>query len=795
MKVSRKGDEHEFWVASVSLQYWPLPFVLRTVRASGVSAYVHTSGDSLSVEGVRLPKEGRPKPSEAGLLSFVTGLRPQVLVYGALVHLIVKEHEVLMPMEVEASPVEKAWYVKGRTWPRGEEITFIGEGDMIRRHFRVKGQSIATHAFSDLCPMLALLPDHRFSFESAVTMEKLHVSYFTAQAKCGDPKEPEGASANLNCLYEVPDEGKATASLELSLQSRSYELRVQGKTVPPKKSSTIQLETPVTTTFASRKTPDKPLFSWTQHGKLVYDTKAHAWEVELSKPKNAPPFEWKEPQDRFGVLLAEWHISAAGKGVRPLGFHADMAMQKLHVLKGDNCIEQGNVRLLADWMGKKDDALQFKVEVDQLQGRLLDRAFHNDSITASLLWQKQQSSLRFNTSNFSFQSKHNYSLPTFTCQYTRNEKGIHMEAALPKLLLVQGREDASWDDFRLSLDIPKDGPHNLQFSSGEGNLRFGADTLHINKIHLSGKDVGEEGAVLFQIEDIGNGKRDYYGSLKVEGKRKASIFELDAECQTILLNNAKVSLHSKLDWTTLFAPKAEAHLLVHKISTSSPIAMETFFAHAEGVNLTGELAYEWHRKYPNLPGDNFSRLDITNVNFEIPEKQISLRNFRTSYLSTPDSPNQPQQAAFDAYDAGPIHFTKGRIQYQLPSQRGLLVENIRMNWCGGELVAGALPIEIPNGSLKGMFFADHVSLSKLLKDLGEEANAAKATLTGRVPMVISANGPVLVNGMLFAMHSAKNTYPDSNGKAVPFQWLEVLLNGDHTNLKHTIRSDAVPSSP
>ena len=123
-------------------------------------------------------------------------------------------------------------------------------------------------------------------------------------------------------------------------------------------------------------------------------------------------------------------------------------------------------------------------------------------------------------------------------------------------------------------------------------------------------------------------------------------------------------------------------------------------------------------------------------------------------LSLPDLPSlrsaPAQPLTFSRLTIGEIQFGQGAISWQLEDASTLFVERARLNWCDGHLDSGGFRLNLHKPLVDTTLYADRLTISTLLSQLGIPGTTGQGSLNGRLPVHFSTEGLRLDNGFLFS---------------------------------------------
>jgi len=185
----------------------------------------------------------------------------------------------------------------------------------------------------------------------------------------------------------------------------------------------------------------------------------------------------------------------------------------------------------------------------------------------------------------------------------------------------------------------------------------------------------------------------------------------------------------------------------------SPMGLEKFYPGAKGVEVKGAL---------KLNGELISdttglrcKIDtiLDNANVWVKERAVAVENIRLK-LSVPDVlklRSAPRQELFvENISFGNIHLRDANIEFQIESDRSLLIEKGNFRWCDGNLSSQALRITPGVQDYDLILYCDRLNLSKLLMQLGVAQAKGKGAVSGRVHVRFKDGVLSFYDGFLFS---------------------------------------------
>ena len=244
-----------------------------------------------------------------------------------------------------------------------------------------------------------------------------------------------------------------------------------------------------------------------------------------------------------------------------------------------------------------------------------------------------------------------------------------------------------------------------------------------------------------------------FGGLKSHIRQTSTGFTFEGQHQSKLLPQMKLSFTGE---SSVFRPAPFGTLLHVKLTRpgSAPaIDLGKFFPDAAGVRLNGKFQLEGDLA---LNTNGFSariRADFDNGNLLMDKNKLAIEGIRLS-LVLPELPKirsaPGQQIHFTKISLGGLVAQKGRIDFQIESNRSLMIEKIHFIWCEGNVETQAMRLSPGVEDYNITFHCDRLNLAKVLEQFGAAAASGRGTVNGRIPLQY-AHGKIRFNdGFLFS---------------------------------------------
>lgn len=196
------------------------------------------------------------------------------------------------------------------------------------------------------------------------------------------------------------------------------------------------------------------------------------------------------------------------------------------------------------------------------------------------------------------------------------------------------------------------------------------------------------------------------------------------------------------------------HFKTGHYKTRADIDLGQFFSWAKGAAFNGGAEIE---------GDIFfnkcgiikspTRIHLNDASMTLNEKDakmegIQLALYFTDLFKTKSAPKQV--ISFMNASLGNLHVSSGKIEFQVESDRSLLIENSSLKWCNGYVYSPAVRISPKTKDYHLILYCDRLNLPMILEQLGGVNAEGIGTVNGRLPIQIK-NGKIrFSDGFLFS---------------------------------------------
>ncbi|THB76085.1 MAG: hypothetical protein D3926_18735 [Desulfobacteraceae bacterium] len=144
---------------------------------------------------------------------------------------------------------------------------------------------------------------------------------------------------------------------------------------------------------------------------------------------------------------------------------------------------------------------------------------------------------------------------------------------------------------------------------------------------------------------------------------------------------------------------------------------------------------------------------ISNTRLEWPDKALVMEDIN-SKVAISDLLNL-QSKPSQVLDIGRIqmndfHLTDARLAFGIESPSSVLVEQMKVNWCNGQVSSEAFRVPDQNGQYLLTLHCDRLELSKLLDQVGAFKAQGSGTVNGRIPVSYNKGEISFDKGFLFS---------------------------------------------
>ncbi|MFN2436003.1 MAG: YdbH domain-containing protein [Desulfotignum sp.] len=109
-----------------------------------------------------------------------------------------------------------------------------------------------------------------------------------------------------------------------------------------------------------------------------------------------------------------------------------------------------------------------------------------------------------------------------------------------------------------------------------------------------------------------------------------------------------------------------------------------------------------------------------------------------------------QVVTIDRIQAGDFTATDAAVRFTLEPGPSLVLENMQLNWAGGQVSTESVRIPSPDRSVALTLYCDRIELNRLLAQMGGFDAQGKGSLNGRIPVVIKNGEISFDNAFLFS---------------------------------------------
>ncbi len=181
--------------------------------------------------------------------------------------------------------------------------------------------------------------------------------------------------------------------------------------------------------------------------------------------------------------------------------------------------------------------------------------------------------------------------------------------------------------------------------------------------------------------------------------------------------------------------------------------------------------------------------------------------------SSPD-----QRLTIKRLSSGKISAEKAEIHWQLENTNTLFIEKAQLNWCGGKIETAGLRLSPDNTMLATTLYCDRLRLSSILEQFDIAQTTGQASLNGRLPLTLTAQGIDIENGFLFSTPGEKGIFHFTNTRKIKdsipaantspyleyslqslenfaYNWITLTFNSEGEDLLLTMKLDGKPAKP
>ena len=235
-------------------------------------------------------------------------------------------------------------------------------------------------------------------------------------------------------------------------------------------------------------------------------------------------------------------------------------------------------------------------------------------------------------------------------------------------------------------------------------------------------------------------------------------------------------------------------------------------------DVTARGAFFWNSSQVTTGGE----LEIHDGTLTLPDMDMTAAGIKgTLVLKNLVNPTSfpGQVLTIDKIQAGDFSFADAYIRFTLEENQHLVVENIRVKWCGGVVSTESVRFPSSDGSVFVTVYCDRIQLNQLLEQLGGLHSQGKGTLNGRIPVRFKEGDISFDNGFLFSTPGQGGRIIVNNPKkllaGIPvdsprfvqldlaaealrdfeYTWAKLIFNTDKDTLAVNMELDGKPGRP
>lgn len=243
------------------------------------------------------------------------------------------------------------------------------------------------------------------------------------------------------------------------------------------------------------------------------------------------------------------------------------------------------------------------------------------------------------------------------------------------------------------------------------------------------------------------------GSIHSEIRQTMNGFEFKGRHQSVLLPRLKSRFSGSSSLYGKIPLETSVQIEVSRAAAAPEIDLGRFAPDARGIRikgkfqLTGDLTLNSNGFGGNL------RADFNNGNLRSERNKLSLEGIRLT-LSLPELPKlrsaPGQQLHFNRIAFGEFVAQNGRIDFQIESEKSLLLEKMRFRWCDGNVETQSMRLTPAAKDWHVTFYCDRLNLAKVLEQFGAAAAEGQGTVNGRIPLAYAGGKIRFDDGFLFS---------------------------------------------
>jgi hypothetical protein len=165
------------------------------------------------------------------------------------------------------------------------------------------------------------------------------------------------------------------------------------------------------------------------------------------------------------------------------------------------------------------------------------------------------------------------------------------------------------------------------------------------------------------------------------------------------------------------------------------------------VQVSGSAGWRNHRLTTGAD------LVVHEGSVSMPDQNLSIRGIQgrlafNDLLAPATVPGQV--VTLDRIQAGDFTATDAAVRFTLEPGPFLLLENMRLDWAGGQVSTESVRVPSPDRSVALTLYCDRIQLNRLLAQVGGFDAQGKGSLNGRIPVVIKNGEISFDNAFLFS---------------------------------------------
>jgi len=243
------------------------------------------------------------------------------------------------------------------------------------------------------------------------------------------------------------------------------------------------------------------------------------------------------------------------------------------------------------------------------------------------------------------------------------------------------------------------------------------------------------------------------GSINGSIRQTQSGFSFEGGHQNKIVPDLKLDFSGESKLFNVAAATSKIRIKASRPGDGPEIDLGLLFAGAQGfqingrIDLNGDFVLDGRGFNGNLHAD-FDKGSLLSA-----KNKLALEGIRAS-LDFPELPRirsaPGQQVQFDKFSLGDLVAEKGAVDFQIESERSILVEKMHFLWCEGHVETQSMRLSPGIEDYRVTFYCDRLNLAKVLEQFGAAAAEGRGTVNGRIPLQY-ANGKVSFNdGFLFS---------------------------------------------